>query len=81
MDNTLKKTVLLAAKLREDSYDHKAANAAKDLDFVDYAKFYTLSLNDAAEKASEQIENNALAFPVYLLLSCCWNDILSWAES
>lgn len=78
----LQKTILLAAKLREESYDKKTANKAlENACLVDYNKFYRLSLYDAVDQAASTIGfGKKSTMPVYLLLKCCWNDIIAWAE-
>lgn len=74
--------VKLAAKIREESFnDKEATKASQNKEFVDYTKFYELSLSEAAEKAASKVGYDTRgAEPVYLLLQNCWNDILAWAE-
>lgn len=71
-----------AADIRESSYNKRAANkarlaaeSAKQSPYVDWNKFYKVSLRDACAQA-----NPALAEPVFLLLHYAWNDALAWAE-
>ncbi len=78
---SLAEAIQLAAKTREDSYDHEAADKAEGI-AVNYEKFYTMSLREAAEFAVQDIcLDPKLAVPVYLLLTACWNDALEWADS
>jgi len=85
MDKKLGKVILLAAEIREKSYDKKAADkyekSLKPGSYMDFGQFYKLDLMQSVKKAIEQFKmDKALAFPVYLLLSYCWNDIKAWAE-
>lgn len=77
--------ISLAAKIREESYDQKAADQEKERvgidDFIDYEKFYGKSLYEAADLAAEQLGLDLRGTqPVYLLLKGFWNDSLAWAE-
>lgn len=77
--------ILLAAKFREESYDHAASHQAaqdtsKDCTVVDFNQFYSLTLKEACDKAAEEVGfdmNGTL--PIYLLLKNSWNDSLEWA--
>lgn len=82
---TLAKLVLEAARIREDSYDHAAAKRATEehgaqSHFVDYSKFYGLTLREAVAVAANEHGTDSLADPAFLLLYCSWNDALEWAE-
>jgi hypothetical protein len=76
------KTIKLAAKIKEESYDHKAAEKAKNtLGYIDFSRFYKKSLKDSIEEAVQKTKIDKEArFPIYLLLECCWNDILDWVD-
>jgi hypothetical protein len=76
--------VLNTAKIREDSYDHEAAQASTDAStsgLVDYAKFYKLGLDESATMAANLLQCPDLKQPAFLLLYSNWNDALEWAES
>lgn len=65
---TLQKAILIAAKLREGSYD-KASNS------------YLMPMMQAADEAAEQVGYDKLGtYPIYLLLTHSWNDIIAWAQ-
>ncbi len=71
----LAKAIVLAAKLREDSFDRTVAKMALEADeLVDYEKFYQLSIEEATMEVSQE-----LGYPIYLLLQCCWDEALTWA--
>lgn len=78
--------IKLAAKYREESFDHKKSEEwqKEDIDksvFHDYNKCYRLSLRVAAEKgACDAGFDTRGREPVYLLLKYCWNDILEWVK-
>jgi len=78
----LAQAVKLAAKIREESYDHVAASkAVESKEFVNFDKFYRFSLREAADKAADAVGFDSRGTePIYLLLNYCWNDILMWAE-
>lgn len=78
--SALAEAILLAAKLREDSYDHVAAESVSGI-FVDYSQFYGVTLQHAADLAAERVARIELAFPVYLLLLSHWNNALEWATA
>lgn len=84
----LAKAILVAADVRERSYDeaasHKASEDAKArreaepgnlyAGLVDYRQFYRASMLTACQTAGP------LAQPVYLLLQYTWNDAIGWAH-
>lgn len=78
-----KEAINLAAKIREDSFDHKMADKmekSKSL-YKDFSKCYKKSIYMAADEAAERLGFDTQATqPIYLLLTCAWNDILAWAE-
>jgi len=78
----LAQAVKLAAKIREESFnDKEATKASQNKKFVDYTKFYELSLSEAAEKVASRVGYDTRgAELIYLLLQSCWNDVLAWAE-
>lgn len=48
---------------------------------VDFERFYKLSLYEACDLAADKLGLDSTATqPIYLLLKCCWNDSLKWAE-
>ena len=86
--------VLLAVKIREDSYDHKAANEAQQeaerknfkrvtISFysVDYSQFYKHTLYDSCQKAAVELnESVEMASFVYFGLYNSWNDFIELAQ-
>lgn len=79
----LAKAIKLAAKIREESYNHEASNAAENLqnNMIDFNKFYEKSLLKASDEAAELLGFDETATqPIYLLLQNSWNDILDWAD-
>jgi len=82
MEN-LAKAIKLAAKLRNESYDIKAATVAnrnRDFKKIDFNKFYQVSIYDAADKAALKYGIDKGTLPIYLLLVNSWNQILEWCE-
>jgi len=76
--------LLLAAKYREESFDQRYSKefSYKYVDkCIDCDLFYKLTLSDAVDKASDELnfarEDSEI---IYLLLKCAWNDSLEWAE-
>ena len=78
----LKEAILLAAKIREDSYDHKMSDELeKSKGYKNFSKCYKKSIYAAAVEASEKLDFGLQAIqPIFLLLTYAWNDILAWAE-
>lgn len=75
--------IILAAKIREKSFDHERADELQKSDsFIkDFTKFYTKTLEESAKEAVDTIGIAKIATqPIYLLLACAWNDALAWAE-
>jgi hypothetical protein len=76
--------LLAAAELHEESYDRAAAEEyTRHLPpgaFVDFQRFYGLSLEEAAHQACMDFAVPDLEDPTYLLLLSNWNDIIVWAE-
>ena len=72
------RVVLLAMKLREESFDHKKAETASE--YADFETFYKLDKFQAIETACKKeklpIE---LAYPIYISFEW-WNDIHDWAQ-
>lgn len=85
----LAEAILLAAKLHEESYDHKSAQRIllknlkrRKLSGTDYNQFYKISRKEAADQAAENVGFDKRGTqPIYLLLKFCWNDALDWAEN
>ena len=83
--NTLARACKLATDLREGSYDKVAAGKAlaeiPDLHFyVDYNKFYALSLHKAVTKVCTDMNEPDLIDPVHFLLSQTWNETQDWCN-
>ena len=84
----LAKVIMLAAKIREDSYDHEASTkafrkAVVKKEIVDFREFYKETIYTAAQKASEQcaLDDIVAQSILLLLLSGNWDEIVDWAES
>lgn len=81
----LARMVLRAVQIREESYDDaRAAAASADTEnavYTDFGEFYTLTLEQAANKAGEELGTPELAHPTMLLLHYSWNDCQAWAEN
>lgn len=91
---TLAVVIQNAMRIREASYDKKAADAAtKKADahraadpsnmykgHVDYKEFYGKTMQQAAEEAAEQEGDPALGDIVYHLMFTSWNDAADWAK-
>ena len=80
----LAQTILKAQELREESFNHKAADKAvkEKRGFIDFIEFYTLSLEEAADKACELSGYDTRATQiVYLIIKHLWNDSQDWAKS
>lgn len=81
MAQPLAELILEAARVRETSYDAKAARAtedqcAKDGTSCDFDQFYKLTL----QQAVEQVCPANLVEPVAMLLRNNWNESLDWAK-
>ena len=73
------KTVLDAQRIREESYDHKAAD--KDSWAVDFSIFYRKSmLESAIESCNLNSLPKEMAQLIYLSNEYFWNDIQYWAK-
>lgn len=82
----LAETILLAAKLREGSYDHEGANHIvsnyRQETHIDFKQFYKLTMYGACDKAVKQINYDHRGTKlIYLLLTNSWNETLDWANS
>ena len=76
----LANAIRIAAKLREESFDHKLAQSKGP--GYDFSKCYKLTLREACDKAAEGCGfTNKEAFPIYLLLMSNWNESLDWANT
>lgn len=77
------RAILDAQKIREESFDSKEANKM-ELEILivkDFGSCYTISEEEAADKAAENAGYDKRgAMPIYLLNKYCWNDIQTWAE-
>jgi hypothetical protein len=61
------------------------ANAQSDPDHawvhvVNYAKFYGMTLEQAAEKAAFEAEEPTMASILYYLMASSWNDVQVWIK-
>jgi hypothetical protein len=57
-----------AARIHEESWNAES-------------KTYTRSIQAAAELAAGHANVEELAYPIYLLLTLAWNDIIQWAHA
>lgn len=92
IDKKIAKVFLLAAELREGSFNHvessKVSQAAQEQAkitgkpiFINYGSFYTKSITRCIEEACEKYEVPKSLIPLFeLSLSNYWNDTLDWAE-
>jgi hypothetical protein len=82
LNSIIANTIILATDIRENSYDHiKAKQIERKNKYIDYASFYTVSLNVSSQMACAQIKGaEDLTHIIYLLLKYAWNDSLEWAE-
>lgn len=86
----LAKAILAAMKIREESYDHAAANAQQLLNDAereapgagpyagmgtDWGKFYVKSLEEACREASPEF-----AELLHPMLYSMWNEAAEWAS-
>ena len=76
------RAILDAQKIREESFDHKAADEAeKNESYPDFSKFYRKSMTEAADEAAGNAGFDKQGTqPIYLLNQYCWNDIQAWAK-
>ena len=59
----------------------KDAARIRDESWVEETSTYSIDLREACDKACESVGFDLRATQaVWLLLFCCWNDALSWAE-
>lgn len=79
----LARAIVMAAGIREASYDVEGAQKAVDSGiFTDYTKFYGKTIEEAADEAADGVGlDQTRTPPVYLLLKNCWNEALEWAEA
>lgn len=94
MDKKLADMLSNAMAIRELSYDKTAADAAADAAdaeaagdpsnawayIADYAQFYGLTLEQAAEKAATEAGEPTMASILYYLMVHAWNDVQAWIE-
>ncbi len=79
----LAEAVLLAADIREKSFDQDAADTLEKSDLLikDFNDCYIKSLSQACDEAAEKVGFGQIdTQPIYLLLRYTWNDILDWAK-
>lgn len=78
VDLNFKKLILESAKIHEESWED---------DVEEYKYDIREAIEIAAGKKSpgktfeELFSCHQFAYPTYLLLTCCWNDALAWAEN
>lgn len=74
------KIILLSQKIREESYDHEAANESySNSGFVDYDEFYGKDRLQSIEEACLLVHlPKRIAYPIYLGMDR-WNDMQDWA--
>ncbi len=74
--------ILEAQKIKEESYDQKAAEAVTGESLLtDFTQFYEKSDYEAADDAARNAGFDLrMTQPIYLLIKCAWNDIQDWAE-
>jgi hypothetical protein len=78
----LAKILKRSAQIKEESFDHKAADKAeKKRNYVEYKQFYKINLEQSVEQAVKEFKIDP-RFSNYIYLSFhWWNDILDWADS
>lgn len=76
-DQILKTVACYEAAYDKVASDKATRDAIGNPFIVDYEKFQTKSIKDAASEACTP----ELAFPVYLLLTSNWNDAIEWANA
>ena len=77
------KAIKLAAKIREESFDHKKADEMEKSKFLvkNFEHCYTKNLHQAVKEAAEKSGfDDVAAMPIYFLLKYAWDDILDWAN-
>lgn len=76
----LAKVIIEAAKMREKSFDNELSNMDDSIGHL-LPNLYGMSIEQASKKAIKKLEiEDAYIFPVYLLLTNNWTDILIWAK-
>lgn len=94
MNKKLAQILLNAMRIREESYNKVAADAASAqaeadkardpgniyVGMIDYSGFYRKSVQEACSEAATAANEPSLSEPVYLLLLYAWNDCCVWAE-
>jgi hypothetical protein len=84
VSDTLERIIKDAMQIREQSYDHAAAEKAdkesEDAEFIDFSSFYKKTVKEASDEAATAAGDPRLGEVVYYLLSYVWNDISDWAE-
>ena len=78
--------ILNASRIREDSYNHIAAAEAINDNIdnmypLDFKRFYTKTLAEAAKEACVKENVPFLKIPVYLALHNTRNEIIDWATT
>lgn len=82
--NKLQNAITLAAKYKEESYDHEEAEKHVDSgSIVNFRDFYKMTLRNACKKAVIEVYGNRnvkMETPIYLLLSNSWNEALDYTK-
>ncbi len=70
-----------AAKLRENSYDTAAADAASLLGMAGFDQFYRVDLHNACRAVCVTANCEVYTDLIFILLQNNWNDALNWANN
>jgi hypothetical protein len=95
MTKTFAAMILDAMRIRENSFDAKAAQVAtEECDarkkaepkvaaylHVDYSTFYRKTQEEAAHEAANNAGEPKMGYVLYLLMANSWNDAYVWAEN
>lgn len=95
MTQTFAAMILDAMRIRENSFDAKAAQVAtEECDarkkaepkvaaylHVDYSTFYRKTQEEAAHEAANNAGEPKMGYVLYLLMANSWNDAYVWAEN
>ena len=86
------KAVLEAQKIYEESFDKESAGKVMQVGIVDeddyegsetsgqdFSRFYKLTMEQAAEKACEELDNG-MSDLITLISKIGWNDFQGWAK-
>lgn len=78
---TLAEILKKAAQIKEESFDHEAADKAEGRGtHIDFNQFYKMNLKQSVKQAVTEFKVDP-RFSYYIYLSFhWWNDILDWAD-